>query len=185
LERQQICPICRTPVLREEIPANRQNQNQAAPNWNAGFGNQPQPLNPQPLVNNFPAHNLAQGGFTPRTPEPSEANTVNHIDPLLQVELLQQQVALMHQQLQLLHASLSMQRATPPLPVQPQQTTTTTTTTTIDEDEELQRAIELSQEASPSDQTTMDSEDIGDKSEKEPGSNDEIRRRRLMRFSQN
>jgi hypothetical protein len=125
LERQQVCPICRAPVLQEDLPANRPPQQQPLPQ---------QPFN----VQNLPQQNMApqfryqnqQGtgtGTTFRSPvlQGAPQTLPPNFDPRQQIEMLQQQIALINQQLQLLQAYYAQH----PPAVQPSTTTSTNTTT--------------------------------------------------------
>jgi len=218
LERQQICPICISPLLQEEIP---QRQNVQIPaNWNPQFMNQqgwnmPQfrdnlqnaphlgdnAQNIQQFGNNVPnLENQFQAQPVQRPPTGGEQQGANQIqiDLLRQVEFLQQQLLFMNQQLQLVQAYLTLQVGqNVPVSQQQQQAQSQSQQTVLNEDEEmLKRALAESVLSQPStgisstSVTTPQEPDpvlIEDKTEteEEKSTSDEIRRRRLLRFSQN
>eukprot|EP01114_Cavostelium_apophysatum_P014960 TRINITY_DN3992_c0_g1_i1.p1 TRINITY_DN3992_c0_g1~~TRINITY_DN3992_c0_g1_i1.p1 ORF type:complete len:566 (+),score=150.79 TRINITY_DN3992_c0_g1_i1:165-1862(+) len=144
LEQQQVCPICRTSVLREEIPNNQQRgfqQNQQfgqqvpqqfGQQVPQQFGQQvPQQFGQQPIGQQFAQPNANDWQQYPgnyRPPQNAEAQpqaeqnaaaNVN-ISPVDQIRLLQMQVASIAHQLQLVYNTLeNLQRGGGDLGVRP------------------------------------------------------------------
>jgi len=194
LERQQVCPICRTPVLQEEIPGFQQpqpNQFGQAQNFQRNFPGAPQaPQNgPQQPAN---------------LPRPENANVAHvpgqipaNFNVLEQIQNLQQQVNSINQQLQVLYEYLNQQRQQGNVNVSTHTNVNvnqnsqqnTQNLDDLSEEELLKLAIEESERMalaarSPNSPAPQRG---GKEEEKDDGKEDKetLRKRRLLRFSQN
>lgn len=192
LERQQVCPICRTPVLQEDIPAQPPHPpaHPPVPQWNAPNRQWNVPnVPPAPGVPHAPQPRGDDSGSPPSV-RSSPGDTLQQIQ-LLQQQMVavQQQLMAMGQQLQHLHAQLrhsyeSQQGLQPDdgddellrrVLAESLQTSERGTLEGKQEDQEPQ------QTESPDERSN--SRESKEEEEEEPNEKEQLRRRRLQRFT--
>jgi len=204
LERQQVCPTCRTPVLQEEIP--QQQQQQQPQNWNpwmqqqAMMGYADQMMMMQQMqqlqmqqMNNAP-NNQNQNvppGNPPnlRQPAPNTPNTIPaaNFDPLSQLEIIQNQIVLLNQQLQVIREQIISQNTNPAFVPHTSNFSNSPAfnPNEAEEDEELLRALELSRQSISIDATEKKGEMMEQDDTEELSETERVRQLRLLKFSSN